>query len=74
VTVCFEVDGRRSDDVCERLRRESRALVGYGDVDGRRVIRLAVVNGALDETDIDGFFDEVLAVAPHGEPGDNALR
>ncbi len=74
VTVCFEVDGRRSDDVCERLRRESRALVGYGDVDGRRVIRLAVVNGALDETDIDAFFDEVLAVAPHGEPGDNALR
>ena len=74
VTVCFEVAGRRSDDVCERLRHESRALVGYGDVDGRRVIRLALVNGALDESDVDTFFDAVLAVSTRSEEGDNALR
>lgn len=71
VTVCFEVDGRRSDDVCELLRREARALVGYGVVDGRRVVRLALVNAALERTDVDAFFDEVLEVAERAQLGSN---
>ena len=74
VTVCFEVAGRRSEDVCERLRRQARSLVGYGIVDGRRVIRLAVVNGVIGPEDVDAFFDEVLAVAPDATEGDNALE
>lgn len=71
VTVCFEVEGRRSDDVCELLRRENRALVGYGVVDERRVVRLAVVNGALQPADLDAFFDHVLEVAPRAAAGSN---
>ena len=74
VTVCFEVEGRSSADVCERLRREARSLVGFGVVDGRRVIRLALVNGALDERDVDAFFDDVLAVAPRCRPDDNDVE
>ena len=64
VNVCFEVRGRSSEDVCERLRREGRALVGYGIVDDRPVVRLALVNGDIGRDDVDAFFDEVLAVAP----------
>lgn len=72
VNVCFEVEGRRSRDICERLRREGRSLVGFGVVDGREVIRLAVVNGELEERDLDVFFDEVAEVATRAERGDNA--
>ena len=74
VTVCFEVRGRSSEDVCERLRLEGRDLVGYGVVDGRRVVRLALVNGAMDRADVDAFFDDVLAVAAHSEQSDNAIE
>ena len=73
VTVCFEVEGRRSDDVCELLRREARAVVGYGVVEGRRVVRLAVVNGDLESADLDAFFDHILAVADRAAPGSNEV-
>lgn len=71
VTVCFEVEGRSSSHVCELLRREARALVGYGVVDGRRVLRLALVNGVLTPADVDTFIDEVLEVAPRAERASN---
>ncbi len=74
VNVCFEVQGRRSEDVCERLRQTGRALVGWGVVGGRRVLRLAVVNGDLEESDIEHFFAAVDAVAAEAAPGDNALE
>ncbi len=73
VTVCFEVEGRRSEEVCELLRREQRALVGYGIVDGRRVIRLACVTDDIEESDLEVFFEEVLEVAPRASIGDNAV-
>jgi sulfinoalanine decarboxylase/sulfinoalanine decarboxylase/aspartate 1-decarboxylase len=60
VNVCFEVRGVPSQDVCEALRQQNRVLVGYGVVEGRRVIRLACVNPAVALADIDAFFDEVL--------------
>lgn len=74
VTVCFEVRGKSSEDVCERLRLEGRDLVGYGVVDDRRVIRLALVNGAMDEKDVDAFFDDVLTVAAHSAHADNTIE
>jgi predicted transcriptional regulator len=63
VTVCFEVIGRSSEEICEELRRQGRALVGYGVVDGRRVIRLACVTDDVSEEDLDAFFDHVVAVS-----------
>jgi len=62
VNVCFEVRGVPSEDVCEALRQENRVLVGYGVVDGRRVIRLACVNPAIERSDLDAFFAEILEV------------
>lgn len=63
VTVCFEVEGAGAEDICERLRAERRALVGYAEVDGERVVRLACVNADATFEDIDGFFEDVRAVA-----------
>lgn len=59
--VCFEVVGAggevvSSEAICEWLRREGVAMVGWADVDGRRVVRLACSNGATTREDIDGFF------------------
>lgn len=73
ITVCFEVEGKPSDGICEALRREQRALVGYGIVDGRRVIRLACVTPSIDFEDLDRFFAEIERVAPLVPAGDNRV-
>ena len=57
--VCFELEGASSEAICEWLRREGIAMVGYADVDGRRVVRLAISNGATTQKDIDGFLEGV---------------
>lgn len=63
VTTCFEVNSRDSTELCEQLRQQSRAMVGYAHVDGRRVIRLALVNGDMTTHDIDEFFSHLRDVA-----------
>jgi glutamate/tyrosine decarboxylase-like PLP-dependent enzyme len=60
VNVCFEVRDVPSGDVCEALRQEGSMLVGYGVVDGRRVVRLACVNPQVENADLDAFFEAVL--------------
>jgi glutamate/tyrosine decarboxylase-like PLP-dependent enzyme len=72
VNVCFEVDDRSSEAICDALREEEQYLVGYGIVDQRRVIRLACVNPATTEADLDTFFQTVLRVAENLPPVDNA--
>jgi len=61
VTVCFTIRGHDSEEICELLRRRARAVVGFSIVGGQKVIRLAVVNAAMDEDDIDAFFAELRA-------------
>lgn len=73
VNVCFEVTGKPSDLICETLRQQQKSLVGYGIVDGRRVIRAAFVNADVDEADLDDFFDNLVEVAMTLPDGDNAL-
>jgi sulfinoalanine decarboxylase/sulfinoalanine decarboxylase/aspartate 1-decarboxylase len=76
VTACFEVNGRDSTELCELLRTQNRAMVGYAHVDGRRVIRLALVNGDIGETEIDEFFGhlrEVAAQLPDKGPDVNVI-
>lgn len=68
VTVCFEVKGNDSATICESLLHQERAVVGYAEVDGRRVVRLACVNAALDFADVDAFFDEVREVSSARSP------
>lgn len=63
VTACFEVNRKDTRDICEQLRQQARAMVGYAHVDGKRVIRLALVNGDMTTNDIDEFFTHLREVA-----------
>ncbi|MEO0511935.1 MAG: pyridoxal-dependent decarboxylase [Planctomycetota bacterium] len=66
VTVCFKVEGITPQELCERMRQEERALVGYAIVDGEPVVRLACVNAENTLEDLDRFFDHVREVAGVG--------
>lgn len=63
VNVCFEVVGRSSVEICDRLAAERDALVGYARVEGRDVIRLVCVNPDLRDDEIEDFFGAVKRVA-----------
>lgn len=63
LTVCFEVSGHASDDICDALRRQQKAMVGFAQVNGRCVIRVACINADMDTNDIDAFIDAVVEVA-----------
>ena len=61
--VCFEVAGRSTVEICDRLEREARILVSHVPTGGRRAIRLVCVNPDLTEADLETFFREVKTVA-----------
>jgi len=63
INVCFEVRGTPSGEICERLDREGRLLIGHGRVDGRCAIRLVCVNPDLTEGDIDNALEEIKQAA-----------
>ena len=73
VNVCFEVTGKPSDLICETLRQQQKSLVGFGIVDGRRVIRATFQNDQIEEADLDDFFDGLVEVASTLPDGDNAI-
>jgi glutamate/tyrosine decarboxylase-like PLP-dependent enzyme len=73
INVCFEVAGKSSAEICERLHRDGREMVGHGVVAGRRVIRLVCVNPDITEDDLRTFFREVKAEAAELGPGENAV-
>jgi len=62
VCLCFEVVNRQSEEICERLLLDQRAMVGHAVVRGRKVIRLACANPEVTEADLDGFFDHIRAI------------
>ena len=74
ITVCFEVKGYRSDALCEALRRSGQAIVGYSIVGSRKVVRLAVTNGAHTEADLDRFFIELKKAAKPEMRGANTVN
>lgn len=63
INVCFEVRETPSAEICDRLDREGRLLIGHGRVDGRCAIRLVCVNPDLDERDVDVALEEVKRTA-----------
>lgn len=73
VTLCFEVEGRDSAWICRELDRIGRLKVGYGVVQGRRVIRMVFVNADLDERDIDEAFEAILEVGERAPASDNVV-
>jgi glutamate/tyrosine decarboxylase-like PLP-dependent enzyme len=73
INVCFEVAGKSSAEICERLNREGLAQVGHAVVEGRRVIRLVTANPDLLEEDIERFFADLKRLAADLSPGENAV-
>ena len=73
VNVCFEAAGKLSDAVCARLNRSGKLKIGYGNVNGRRVIRLVTSNPALGTGDIDRMLEDIAAAADESPRGDNAI-
>ncbi|MFG0283210.1 MAG: pyridoxal phosphate-dependent decarboxylase family protein [Phycisphaerales bacterium JB039] len=52
MTVCFEVAGRSSIEICDRLDREGTLKLSYGIVAGRAVVRMVCVNPDLTDDDL----------------------
>ena len=63
INVCFAVRGASSEAVCKRLDDEGRLLVGHGEANGRRAIRLVCVNPDLDVSDLDAALGEIKRTA-----------
>lgn len=73
VNVCFEVTDTSSTAICNELHTHGLAMVGTGDVKGRRTIRLVCVDPAMTTGDIDAFFDGVREVSAALPDSDNAV-
>ncbi len=73
VNVCFEVAGKSTEAICDRLNTLGTLKIGHGVVFGRRVIRLVTIDPQIDERDIDRLFQDILAVAAEVEAADNIV-
>ncbi len=73
VNVCFEVVGKSSRAICDLLRERNELLVGHAEVDGRRVIRIPFVNGALTTDDVDEMLELIFNAAQKLPAGNNAI-
>lgn len=73
VNVCFEVAGKSTEAICDRLNTLGTLKIGHGVVFGRRVIRLVTIDPQIDERDIDRLFRDILAVAANVEAADNIV-
>jgi len=69
--VCFEVSGKSSASICDRLNQAGRQKIGHGVVFGRRIIRLVTIDPSIDEQDLDRLFSDILEVADDVEASDN---
>jgi hypothetical protein len=56
INVCFQVIGKSSEKICEKLDREWLIKVSYGTWKWEQVIRMVSVNGDMTKKDIDYFF------------------
>lgn len=62
LTVCFTVEGSSPESICEALQETGLAMVGHALVEGKPVVRLAIVDPGTLEEDIRCFFDDVRYV------------
>lgn len=74
VNVCFDVEDRSTEAICERLNSLGRLKIGHGVVHGRRVIRLVTIDPSIRDSDIDHLFEEILDVASGVEPAGNIVE
>lgn len=62
LTVCFTVDCTGSEALCDSLQDAGLAMVGHATVDGKCVVRLALVDPDTEEDEIRCFFEDVRYV------------
>jgi len=73
VNVCLEVRGKPSDEICSALGRRQRAKVGWGVVNGRKVIRLVFANPEVTREGVEELIADIREVALDLPGRDNAL-
>jgi len=74
MTVCFEVAGRSSVEICDRLDRSGQLKVSYGIVAGRAVIRMVCVNPELTDDDLREAMRLIKAAGQGLPEQDNAVE
>lgn len=73
VNVCFEVVGKSTEAICDRLNTLGLLKICHGVVSGRRIIRLVTIDPAISESDLDRVFRDILAVSAEVESADNII-
>lgn len=73
INICFEVEGRSSEAICDWLAREGRMLIGHGVVEGRRVLRMVCVDPSLHEDDLRDALAEIRRAAAESPVADNVV-
>lgn len=76
-TVCFEVAGKSSAEICDVLHQRGDAVIGYGRYEERYVLRLVTVNPLVSHDEIDRLIekvDEVAAALPDHAPASSSAR
>jgi glutamate/tyrosine decarboxylase-like PLP-dependent enzyme len=74
LTVCFEVAGRSSVEICERLDREGTLKISYGIVAGRAVVRMVCVNPDLADDDLREAMAVIKAAGDGLPDADNGVE
>ncbi len=73
VNVCMEVRGKPSDGVCAELGKRRKAKVGYGIVNGRKVIRMVFANPEVTTDGVEELIADIKEAARDLPERDNAL-
>ncbi|MEM0984344.1 MAG: pyridoxal-dependent decarboxylase [Planctomycetota bacterium] len=73
LNVCFEVNGKKSDAICEMLSQSGVLKVGHGIVKGRRVVRMNFSSTDFGPEDVERMMRDVLIAASDAPDGDNAI-
>lgn len=74
LTVCFEVAGRGSVEICDRLDRSGALKVSYGIVAGRAVVRMVCVTPDLTDDDLREAMGAIKGAARDLPERDNAVE
>lgn len=63
LNVCFELRGHPSAQLCTQLNARGLAMVGHGIVDGRNIIRAAILNPELKREDLSALLNAIREAA-----------
>ena len=59
ISVCFNFKDIDAEELCTRLYKKNKLLVGFGKFRGQKFIRLVTINANNEEADILNFFKQI---------------